>query len=121
MDTSGGGEPGTVGLTAEQARDTIADILTEGDGVTIAYVDDGDNAGTITISATLGLSDDGAAVGFDRSRTPLAPRRTRHGATIIIRFRPRPRRRPESVSMPPPPKRVYRDTSTTRTVTAFPL
>ena len=45
------------GLTAEQARDTIADILTEGDGVTIAYVDDGDNAGTITISATLALSD----------------------------------------------------------------
>ena len=49
-------ETGT-GLTAEQARDTIADILTEGDGVTIAYVDDGDNAGTITISATLELSD----------------------------------------------------------------
>ena len=52
----GGGEPGT-GLTAEQARDTIAGILTEGNGVTISYVDDGDNAGTITISATLGLSD----------------------------------------------------------------
>ena len=45
------------GLTSEQARDAIAAILTEGTGVTITYVDDGDNAGSITIAATLALSD----------------------------------------------------------------
>ena len=54
--TFAGGGGGGAGLTAEQVRDTIAAIMTAGDGVTIAYVDDGDNAGTITIAATGGFS-----------------------------------------------------------------
>ena len=45
-------------LNAEGARDAIAAILTEGNGVTITYVDDGANAGTLTIAADLALSDD---------------------------------------------------------------
>ena len=50
--TFAGGGGGGAGLTAEQVRDTIAAIMTAGAGVAITYVDDGDNAGTITIRAT---------------------------------------------------------------------
>ena len=54
--TGGGGG----GISLEDARDAIAAMLTEGDNITITYVDDGDNAGTITITASGGvvLSDD---------------------------------------------------------------
>ena len=41
------------GITLEQARDTVAAMITAGAGINVAYVDDGDNAGTLTITADL--------------------------------------------------------------------
>ena len=80
--TFAGGGGGGAGLTAEQVRDTIAAILTEGTGISIAYVDDGDNAGTITFTG-VALSDtaprsvstgaNAAGTATDRSARPSPP------------------------------------------------
>ena len=42
------------GITLEEARDTIAAMLTAGTNVTIDYVDDGTGVGTLTVNATGG-------------------------------------------------------------------